>query len=609
MSFRSSFAALTIGCAVTLTAAPGAQTSVATLGVDALQPGMKGTGRTVFSGNRIEDFQVEILGVVKNVMGPKRDLIISRLQGGPLAQTGVIAGMSGSPVYIDGKLIGAVSYSLGSFPKEPIAGITPIADMTDAVNGGGTRTSTPRLDLQWPATPDQVYATIARLLGRAAGSIGAGSHADSAFPGSLGAMAAGLRPIGAAMVLGGFDPGVGQPLALALDARLSGTAAGVQASTPSATRPFEPGDPIGVCIVHGDYDVGATGTVTAVDGNRVYAFGHPFLELGPTAYPMTRASVLTVLPSLDSSLKIATLGPVVGTVTQDRSTALGGLVGPPPKELAINLTLSSDRGPDRHFSVFVVQDPILTPLFAYTTVLSALTSYERQVGVMSVTLSGTLSYGPDGEVAIDDVFTGDTALPIAAASIAQPLTVTAANEFRQVAPQTLDLRVRTSEQQDSVTIERAWLDTTMPRPGATVGVQVLLRHYRGATETVSIPVTMPSEAPGPLSLLVSDAPTLSALEQHEVDQSRPASFADTLADLNRTRRSNRLYVRLLATSPGTVVNGRALPTLPSSIQSVIDSDKSVATAALPRAIIGSWERRFDLVVKGSREIPVTLVNR
>jgi hypothetical protein len=518
--------------------------------------------------------------------------------------------MSGSPVYIDGKLIGAVSYSLGSFPKEPIAGITPIADMTDAVDGGGTRPTGARLDLRWPATPGEVYATIAHLLGRAAAPLGADSRLDAAaFPASLGAIAAGLRPIGAAMVLGGFDPRVGQPLAHALDTRPGDSGRGPQAATAAASRPFEPGDPIGVSLVHGDYDVGATGTVTSVDGNRVYAFGHPFLELGPTAYPMTRASILTVLPSLDSSLKIATIGPIVGTVTQDRSTAIGGTVGPAPKELAITLTLSSDRGPDRHFSVFVVHDPILTPLFAYTAVLSALTTYERQVGVLSIALTGTLSFGADGQVAIDDVFSGDTALPIAAASIAQPLTVTAANEFRHVLPQTLDLHIRTSEQQDSVTIERAWLDTTMPRPGATVGVQILLRHYRGATETITIPVTMPAETSGPLSLLVSDAATLSAVEQHEVDQSKPASFADTLADLNRTRRSNRLYVRLLSASPGAVVGGRALPTLPSSIQSVIDSDKSVATAALPRAVIGSWERRFDQVVKGSREIPITLVSR
>ena len=604
-----SIALLAFAVATILAAAPGAQAPAATLGVDALRPGMKGVGRTVFAGNRIEDFSVEILGVVKNVMGPKRDLIIGRLTGGPLADTGVIAGMSGSPVYIDGKLVGAVSYSLGSFPKEPIAGITPIADMTDAVDGGGTRPSGARLDLRWPATPTEVYATIARLLGRAAGPLGAAGGLDTASPTSLGAIAAGLRPIGAAMVLGGFDPGVGQPLARALDARSEGDRRPPQVPTPGPARPFEPGDPIGLSLVHGDFDVGATGTVTAVDGNRVYAFGHPFLELGPTAYPMTRASILTVLPSLDSSLKIATLGPVVGTVTQDRSTAIGGTVGPAPRELTVNLTLSSDRGPDRHFTVAVVHDPILTPLFTYTSILSALTSYERQVGVLSLALTGTLSFGADGQVAIDDVFSGDSAMPIAAASIAQPLTVTALNEFRAVQPETLDLRIRTSEQQDSLTIERAWLDTTMPRPGSTVGVQVLLRHYRGATETVSIPVTIPANASGPLSLLVSDATTLSAIEQHEVDQSKPASFADTIADLNRTRRGNRLYVRLLSPSAGTVVGGRALPTLPSSIQSVIDADKSVATAPLPRAVIGSWERRFDQVVKGSREIPFTLVSR
>jgi len=601
---------LAAGIAAILVAAPGAQTPTGTLGVDALRPGMKGVGRTVFAGDRIEDFGVEILGVVKNVMGPKRDLIIARLQGGPLAETGVIAGMSGSPVYVDGKLVGAVSYSLGSFPKEPIAGITPIADMTDAVDGGGTRPAGARVALRWPATPDEVYATIARLLGRTAGPLGASAgYTTLASPASLGAIAAGLRPIGAAIVLGGFDPGVGQPLARAMDARADRDSRSPQNAPAATNRSFEPGDPIGVSLVHGDYDVGATGTVTAVNGNRVYAFGHPFLELGPTAYPMTRASILTVLPSLDSSLKIATLGPVVGTITQDRSTALGGTLGPPPKELAVNVTLSSDRGPDRHFSVSVVHDPILTPLFTYTAILSALTSYERQIGVLSVALTGTISFGADGQVAIDDVFSGDTAAPIAAASVAQPLSLTALNEFRTVQPEALDLHIRTSEQQDSVTVERAWLDTTMPRPGATVGVQVLLRHYRGATETVSIPVTMPTDASGPLSLLVSDAATLTAIEQHEVDQSKPASFADTLAEINRTRRSNRLYVRLLSSSAGSVVGGRALPTLPSSIQSVIESDKSVSTAPLPRAVIGSWEKRFDQVVKGSREIPLTLISR
>ncbi len=575
---------------------------------------MTGVGRTVFAGDRVEDFRVNILGVVKNVMGPKRDLIVARLEGGPLGETGVIAGMSGSPVYVNDKLIGAVSYALGSFPKEPIAGITPIAEMIDAVDGGGPRPTRAGLDVRWPPTPDEVYAAIGRLVDRVTAplsSAGPGGTPLSASSlgglGGLGAIAAGLRPIGAAMVLGGFDPAVGTPLARALDARVEDHVP--QGAAAPVSAPLQPGDAIGVSLVHGDFDVGATGTVTAVDGAHVYAFGHPFLELGPTAFPMTRATVLGILPSLDSSLKIATLGPVVGAITQDRATAIGGTLGPAPKELAVTLTLSSDRGPDRRFTFFVVRDPILTPLFTFMTVLNALTAYERQVGVLSIDVTGTASFGPDGQVAIDDSFSGDTALSNVATAAAMPLAVVANNEFRSAQPETLDLHLRTSEHQDSATIERAWLDTTMPHPGATVGVQVLLRHYRGDTETISIPVTLPTGASGPLTLLVSDAATLTALEQHEVDPARPNTFADTLAQLNNARRNNRLYVRLLTSSAGSVIDGRALPTLPSSIQSVLEADKSVSTTPLSRAVVGAWERRFDRVVKGSREIPVTLVAR
>jgi hypothetical protein len=587
-----------------------AQGPAATMSIDALRPGMTGVGRTVFGGDRIEDFRVDILGVVKNVMGPKRDLIIARLGGGPLAETGVIAGMSGSPVYVDGKLIGAVSYALGSFPKEPIAGITPIAEMIDAVDGGGprpARAELPGSDLRWPPTPNDVYAAIGRLVDRATAPLSAaGRLGDASNATSLGAMAAGLRPIGAAMVLGGFDPAVGTPLGRALDARAEDREP-QSAMAGSPLAPFKPGDPIGVSLVHGDYEIAATGTVTAVDGARIYAFGHPFLELGSTAFPMTRATVLGILPSLDSSLKIATLGPVVGTITQDRSTAIGGTLGPAPKELTVTLTLSSDRGPDRRFTFFVVRDPILTPLFTFATVLNTLVAYEKQVGVLSIDVTGTASFGSDGQVTIDDVFSGETALANVATAVSMPLAVLATNEFRSVQPETLDLHLRTLEEQDSVTIERAWLDTTMPRPGATVGVQVLLHHYRGDTETVSIPVTMPSGASGPLTLLVSDAATLTALEQHEVDPVRPNTFAETMALLNNARRNNRLYVRLLAAGVGSVVSGQALPRLPSSIQSVLEADKSVSSAPLSRAVVGAWEQRFDRVVKGSREIPVTLV--
>jgi hypothetical protein len=599
---------LPLAAATVLTvAAISAQTPVATMPVDAIRPGMVGTGRTVFAGERLEDFHATIVGVLKNVVGPKRDLIVAKLDGGPLASTGVIAGMSGSPVYIDGKLIGAVSYQMGTFPKEPFAGITPIGEMIGDVDGGGPRPLTRDGLVSWPASPAEVYAAIGKLIARGTAGLSApGQSSATVSETPLGAIAAGLRPIGAAIVLGGFDPAVGEPLARALSA---GIANRQTPGVSTTVAPFQPGDAIGVSLVRGDLDIGATGTVTMVDGSRVYAFGHPFLDLGPTKFAMTKATVLGVLPSLDTSLKIATLGPVVGAVTQDRSAAIGGILGPPPPELAVTMTLSSDRAPERRFSFFVAQDPLLTPLFTYAAVLNALTSYERTTGAMSVGVTGTLSFGADGQLTIDDVFSSDSPLPGAAAVAAMPISAAASNEFKSVMAQSLDLRIRTSERQDNVTIERAWLDTTAPKPGATVNVQVLLRHYRGDSETISVPVTMPATSSGPLTLLVSDAPTLAALEQRELNPVRPTSFAGMLAEMNNTRRNNRLYVRLLTSRTGAVVAGQPMPTLPASVQSVLDADKSVATSSLSRAIVGAWEQRLDRAVRGSREIPVTLAAR
>jgi hypothetical protein len=371
---------------------------------------------------------------------------------------------------------------------------------------------------------------------------------------------------------------------------------------------LRPGDPVGMSLIHGDLEMGATGTVTHVDGNRVYGFGHPFLNLGPTAYPMTRAQVFTVLPSLDSSMKIAALGPVIGTMGQDRSTAVGGTLGAGPRELEVNLTLTSDRAPDRRFQFFVLHDQILTPLFSYVAILNSLISYERQAGAMSVAATGSVSFGSNGVVQIDDAFTGDTASALASAAIAAPVGAAFTNEFRTVLPEKIDIKLRASEQQESRTIERVWLDTTRPKLGATYTLQVLLRDFRGGTETVSLPVTMPTHATGPVTLLVGDATTLTTLEQRDLRPGKPSTWSALLAQLNATKRNNRLYVRLITSSAGTVVGGETLPALPPSVRSILDEDKTVSSASVSRTVVGSWEHRMDRAVRGSRELTLTLTS-
>jgi len=580
--------------------------SPAFLSTAEIRPGMVGIGRTVFAGDTIEEFQVNILGVLHNIVGPSRDLILAKLEGGPLATTGVIAGMSGSPVYVDGKLIGAVSYALGSFPKEPFAGITPIAEMTTAVDSLGPRTNASDLALSWPATPTAVFGSLQRLAQRAAAPLRAPLRdADVFGPAGLADLAPSLRPIGAAMVFSGFEPGIDAELRAALSAGANAT--GKQTSkSMTASEPLRPGDPVGVTLIRGDLEMGATGTVTHIDGRRVYAFGHPFLNLGPTEFPMTQAHVYAVLPSLDSSLKIASLGPVIGTMSQDRSTAIGGQLGAVPREVEVSVMLGSEHAADRRFSFHVLRDQLLTPLFSYVAVLNSLASYERQSGALSIAAHGVISFGADGDVTIDDFFTGDNALTAAAAAATAPIGIAATNEFHAVIPEKIDLQMSVSERQDSASIERVWLDTTRPRFGATHTLQVLLRTYRGTDETVSIPITMPTQATGPLTLLVSDAPTLATLEKNEIRPGTPSNFRELVAQLNSTRHNNRLYVRLLTSSPGAVIAGESLPALPSSVRTVLDGDKSVASAPLSRSVVGAWEQRFSRAIKGSRELTLTL---
>src|SRR5262245_41267582 len=256
-----------------------------------VKPGMEGTGLTVWQGDQVEEFKVHILGVLRNVIGPHRDLILAKLEGGPLADTGVIAGMSGSPVYIDGRLAGAVSYSLGAFSKQPLAGITPINEMIDAAT-----LDTPRapvgvnVRLEVPITRESIATALrqsvswARPFADRPGDVQVLSRASSDINGQVATL---LRPIATPLTMGGFGSDVADLLSGAFGdvgfAPMAGAAAGADASSGSSAG-LKPGDAVGVSLLSGDFNMGATGTVTEVVGNKIYAFGHPFYNLGPIQF-------------------------------------------------------------------------------------------------------------------------------------------------------------------------------------------------------------------------------------------------------------------------------------------------------------------------------------
>ena len=311
--------------------------------IEEVRAGMVGVGRTVFEGTELKDFKVQILGVLRNVQGPRRDLILARLEGAGLAQSGVAQGMSGSPVFIDGRLIGAVSYSIGAFPKEPIAGITPIAEMKDATPLP-RRAGTGQARLELPITREGLAAALASVSARMTPFARRPADVQSiGLPNSAGAqIGAMLRPISTPLLLGGFEPETVDLVSGAFrDAGFAPTVTGMSGGTQPAAPagPLREGDAIGVALASGDIDLGATGTVTHIDGERVYAFGHPFYNLGPAAFPITRAYVYTILPSLLTSFKISSMGETIGTMTQDRPTAIAGTLGKGPALVPMTVTL------------------------------------------------------------------------------------------------------------------------------------------------------------------------------------------------------------------------------------------------------------------------------
>jgi len=608
-SSRFALIALILGA---LVAAPRAQ--VATMPLEDIRPGMVGVGRTVFSGTTLEDFKVHVLGVLRNVIAPKRSLILARLEGGPLAKTGVIAGMSGSPVYIDGRLVGAVSYSLGQFSTEPIAGITPIAEMVDAtIMPGATRGSRP-VAMTWPATPAQLIDIWARDLGRSRTFVDEPSQALvlSGVSGDLSRMSSMLRPISVPLVAAGFDASVIDPVSSAFAAAgfVPMSSAAQSPASPGgggSDRKLAPGDAVGVALMTGDFELGATGTVTHVDGDRVYAFGHPLYNLGPTEFPMTKAEVQVVLPSLMASSKLASFGEIVGTVQQDRATAIAGRLGPGPSLIPVSITLNSDRGPSRSFKFGVVRDFTFTPLLTYLSVANVLTSYERGAGPASFAIRGTASIRAQETIAFEDMFSGDQPAGGAAAYIAGPLTALLKNAAEVVDVDKIDLVIDASEQQRSARIERVWLDTTRPRAGRRAIVFVAMRNARGDEVIKQIPIELPANATGALQLVVADAARTTADDRRDARGADLPRVSQMIRTFNRARKNNRLYVRLTSPDTGAVVNGEPMAALPPSVLAVIEADRNSGTVgALRTTTRGEWELPLDFAVSGSRQLTLNL---
>jgi hypothetical protein len=515
--------------------------------------GLQGVAYTVFEGTKPEPMGVEILGVLHNALGPRQDMILARLEGAKPEYTGVVAGMSGSPVYIDGRLVGALSYRIGMFSKEPICGITPIELMLGVEKQHGSTTELADASVSEP---------------------GAGAISSPGTGGPL------IQPMDAPLVFSGFSP---DALRLWKEHAPAGLipVEGVGGSESSETQagPLVPGSAVSAVLVRGDMDIAATCTVTYVDPKRMLACGHPITQFGPVSMPMTKADVVATLPSPLEAFKIINTTETVGSITEDRESAIMGEFGKPARMIPVTLRVTRDGAAGEpakelealHFEV--IDQPQITPMAVMVAVYQGLMQENTYSAQTTYHVQGSVKLTGYPSVKLNNLVAPTDALPAnlqTALALGERFTRLYDNAARRTPIESVDLEVAAIPRRLTAEIESAHTSRTEVHAGDTITVEATILPWHGERRNVRIPVKLPSNLPeGPVRLLVSDSGTLDRLLQPPQFNAQPLDVAATIAQLNSVHNSDQLYVTLLAPEAQAAVDGRTLTAIPLSMANAL----------------------------------------
>jgi SpoIVB peptidase S55 len=577
-----------------------AQTPQLTIPVGEIHAGMRGVAYTVFQGVKPESMDVEVLGVLHNVNGPKGDIILIRLHGEKPEYTGVVAGMSGSPVYFNGKLAGALAFRIGEFSKEPIAGVTPIADMLE-INA---------LD---KSLAEEASATKPSITNAAGKTSGPGMASALPSSSSIDGFANYLKPIDAPLVFNGFSEDAVRQFAPQFAAAGIVPVMGAgSVSEDKQPEPLEPGSAVSAILVRGDMDIAATCTVTYIDPQRLLACGHPLLQFGSVDLPMNKATVLATLPSPLNAFKIINTTEQAGVFVQDRHTGILGVFNKQPDMIPVTLTIHAGST-TKEFHYEVLNNARLSPVAMMATIFNALHGVNEFGEEITYRLNGSIDVKGFPEVGLRNMFVpsenGTPAAMAAALSLGERFGKIYDNPYNAPAVKSVKLDFDLVRERRWARLESARTDVTEARPGDEVIVETVLAPYRGERVVRQIPVKIPTSASkGTLRILVSDGDTLDRAGKANPAFGRKLDLASTIALLNKEHSNNRLYVSLLEADPEARVADKVMPTLPISVMNVMDGmrgnqemivsgESNVDETATPS---------LDYVVSGAQLLTVTV---
>ena len=523
--------------------------------------GLHGTAYTVYEGTQPEAMDVEILGLLHNALGPHQDMILARLHGAKPEYSGVVAGMSGSPVYVDGKLLGAIAYRIGEFSKEPIAGITPIEQMLQVRD----ESRGPELVAGRQGDPLKPTEGLS-----AAPSAAANDEADV------------IKPIDTPLVFTGFSPqalefwkehsaGLGMTPVAGI-----GGGSGSNTMTPVSPGSVEPGSAISAVLVRGDLEISATCTVTYVDPKRLMACGHPITQFGPVSMPMAKAEVIATVPSPLNAFKIINTTDTIGSFTEDRETAILGEFGKPARVIPLTMRLSLDGATEkpRTLHLEVIDQEQITPLAVMVSLFQSLVQTNGYAVETTYRVRGRVKLAGYPEVKFENLVAPTDIAPanlVAALALGERFNRLYANAARRTPIESVDVDVDAIPGRHTAEIESVQTGGTLVHAGDTISIEATVRPWRGELKNIRIPVTLPATLPeGPVRLLVSDGGTLDRLMQPQQFGGSNLDVSATIAQLNSLHTNDRLYVTLLAPDAQAAIDGRTLTALPLSMANVLE---------------------------------------